>query len=346
MSLKRQRILIVDDSPFIRRMLRDWLSAEPDLEVIGEAKNGEEGLTMAAAMQPDVVTLDVQMPGRTGLQVLPEMLATGSHVLMCSSVTQEGAAETLKALEIGAYDFVTKPQGGASLKFVGSKEEVVEKVRAARYARRVPQTARVTPPVRRMGGSSDRVVLIASSTGGPKTLAQLWQSLPKGFPAPILMVQHMPQGFTKSFAQRLDSFGTVPCCEAEQAMKIEPGHAYLAPGGMHMRVTPEHRLQLFDGPTMHGVKPAADHLFVTASQIFGSRCIGVVLTGMGKDGAEGALAVRRAGGTTLGECEASCAVYGMPKAAKLLGGIEDEFSIEEMAAAITVALNKGVRHAS
>ncbi|MCB0825329.1 MAG: chemotaxis response regulator protein-glutamate methylesterase [Armatimonadetes bacterium] len=343
--MKKQRILIIDDSSFIRRMLKDWVEHEPDLEIVGIARNGKEGIAMAKELKPDVCTLDVEMPVMTGLEALPHLVEMGMKVLMVSSITMEGAEATMQALEIGAYDFVTKPQGGASLKFVQVKNEVLDKIRAAHYAKVSRKPVRVVH-VKAPSSKTDKVVVMASSTGGPKTLATLWESLPKDFPAPILIVQHMPAGFTSSFASRLDRIGTVPCVEAKDGDLIVPGKAYVAPGGLHMEVGADGKLHLVEGPTEHGVKPAADRLFNTAAKKWGDRCIGVVMTGMGRDGAAGALTVRKAGGTTLGEAEESCVIYGMPKAAKEVGGIEAEFKLEEMGAAIVGALSGRMKRAS
>lgn len=342
-----QRVLIVDDSPFIRRMITDWLKAESDLEVVGTASTGEEAVEKAVTLRPDVITLDINMPVNDGIWALEQIMkGAPTAVLMVSSATTEGARETLRALELGAYDFVTKPQGSSSLKFLQSREELIAKVRAARHAK----LARPTPirPVRSTSSvsSSDRVVLIASSTGGPKALALLWETLPAKFPAPILIVQHMPAGFTESFARRLDAIGTVPCREAAPGDKVLPGQAFVAPGGKHMRVRSDGSLSFDTDPPIHGVRPAADYLFLSAVEVYGARCVGVVLTGMGRDGAEGALAIRRAGGATLGEAESTCTIYGMPKAAMTIGAIEAEFPIHEMGRAIVAQLGGRIAHAS
>lgn len=326
-------------------MLTDWISGEPDMEVIGVGKNGQEGIDLAKELKPDLVTLDVEMPVKSGLEALPDLLKTGAKVLMVSSVTQQGAAATFEALEVGAYDFVTKPNNATSLKFVECKNETLDKIRAARYIRvgayKAPVVAATRPK-----STSDRVVLIASSTGGPSTLRTLWDALPKGFPSPIVVVQHMPAGFTASLAKRLDAAGTVPCREAVNGDPLLPGQAYLAPAGQHLVLDSQLHLRMTDEERIHGVKPAADFLFQSGAKYLGSRVIGVVLTGMGKDGAAGAVAIRKAGGVVLGEAEASCVIYGMPKAAKDAGGIDSEFELSEMAAAIVANLQGRVSRAS
>ncbi|MFM9872906.1 MAG: chemotaxis response regulator protein-glutamate methylesterase [Fimbriimonadaceae bacterium] len=343
--MKKQRILVVDDSPFVRRMLIDWIGEQPDMEVVGFGKNGEEGVNLARELRPDLVTLDVEMPVMTGLEALPGLLESGAKVLMVSSVTQQGAIATLQALEMGAFDFVTKPNNATSLKFVECKTETLDKIRAARYIRGSAQKSPIIP-VSRPKTKTDRVILIASSTGGPSTLRTLWEALPVGFPAPIVIVQHMPPGFTASLAKRLDSTGTVPCREAVNGDPLIPGQGYIAPAGQHIVLDPQLHLRMTDEEKVHGVKPAADFLFESGAKYLGSRAVGVVLTGMGRDGAAGAVALRKAGATVIGEAESSCVIYGMPKAAKEAGGISMECELNEMAAAIVANLTGRAARAS
>ncbi len=343
--MRKQRIVVVDDSPFVRRMLIDWISEQPDMEVVGIGKNGEEGVALAKEHRPDLVTLDVEMPVMSGLEALPHLLKTGAKVLMVSSITQQGATATLQALEVGAFDFVTKPNNATSLKFIECKNETLDKIRAARYIQNTDPKP-IAIPVSRPKGKTDRVVLIASSTGGPSTLRTLWEALPVGFPAPIVIVQHMPPGFTASLAKRLDSAGTVPCREAFNGDPLIPGQAYIAPAGQHIILDSQLHLRMTDDAKIHGVKPAADYLFESGAKYLGSRALGVVLTGMGRDGAAGAVALKKAGATVLGEAESSCVIYGMPKAAKEAGGITMEFELNEMAAAIVANLTGRVARAS
>ncbi|MCU0315721.1 MAG: chemotaxis response regulator protein-glutamate methylesterase [Fimbriimonadaceae bacterium] len=344
----KQKVLIVDDSAFIRRVLTDWIAGEPDMELVGVGKNGREGVELAQKLNPDVMTLDVQMPIMDGLTALSEVRKTCPkvHVLMVSSVTTQGAVETIKALDLGAYDFFSKPNSATSLQFLESRGELLEKIRSARYVKSRVASPKPTPVATSPQKTSDKIVVIASSTGGPKTLVQLWESLPKGFPAPILIVQHMPAGFTHSFAMRLNQVGTVPCHEAKKGDAILPGQALLAPGGQHMLIGKDGRIVLNEEPTLHGVRPAADYLFETASTLYGNRVIGAVLTGMGRDGAEGAVTIRKAGGYVVGENESSCVVYGMPKAAMKAGGIDAELPLEEIGSAIVGALSRRLKNAS
>ncbi len=334
----KQRVLVCDDSPLIRKMLTEIIGGEPDLEVAGTAQDGEQAVEMAKTLRPDVITMDVEMPRKTGLAALQEIMRDRpTPIIMVSSITTKGAEATLNALEHGAYDFVAKPEGGSTLHFRQVKAELLAKIRAALNAKvghRPTISLKASLPTQK----TDKVVVIASSTGGPKALQALWQSLPQGFPAPILIVQHMPAGFTASLAARLHRLGTVPCREAKEGDKVMPGVALIAPGGIHMKVDRQGHIIFEDTPSIHGVKPAADHLFNSAKDAFGSRCVGVVLTGMGKDGAAGAKAIRDAGGTCLGESQSTCTIYGMPKAALEAGGIDSEFGIHEMASAIVATL--------
>ena len=341
------RVLVVDDSPFIRRILTDWLKGESEFELIGTASNGQEAVDLASTLKPDVITMDIEMPIRDGLSALEEIMKSSPcPVLMVSSLTQEGADATLRALTLGAVDFVPKPNGSSSLAFIGAKEEFLEKLRACvsanlKAVHRKPVLARAPK-----SGGSDRVICIASSTGGPKALATLWQSLPEGFPAAILIAQHMPSGFTQSLAKRLTAVGSVPCREAQNGDYVRPGAAYIAPGGYHMVVSSGGLIELNQEAPIHGVRPAADHLFQSAAAVYGSKLLGIVLTGMGRDGAAGAKAVRDAGGLVYGEDESTCAIYGMPRAAKELGGINAEFPIHELGAAVVAGLKDRVARAS
>lgn len=342
----KQRVLIVDDSAFIRRVLQDWVSQEPDMEVVGVAVNGQEAIQKVRDLRPDVLTLDIEMPVMDGLTALESIMREQPlPVVMVSHLTQDGAAATVKALELGALDFVPKPSGSTSLKFLGSKNEFLSKLRLARQARWTAPRAPAPRPVAPIR-TTDKVVLIASSTGGPRALASLWASLPQGLPAPILVVQHMPPEFTDSFAKRLNQIGTVPCREAASGDRVTPGMALVAPGGKHMTVRSDGALEFSDDPPVHGVKPAADPLFLAAAKLYGARCVGVVLTGMGRDGAIGAVAIRKAGGYVLGEAESSCVIYGMPRAAKEAGGVDCEVPIDGMAKAIAESIQGRMARAS
>ncbi|MCB8932106.1 MAG: chemotaxis response regulator protein-glutamate methylesterase [Fimbriimonadaceae bacterium] len=342
-----QRVLIVDDSPVIRRLLGDMIGGEPDLEVVGYAPDGEEAVAKVRELRPDVVTMDVEMPRCTGLEALRRIMAESPvPVLMVSSLTRSGARETIEALQCGAFDVVAKPALGPA-EFPRVREELIQKIRLARFAQvKAPVAAPSRPPSKPSleGVDGSRIVLIASSTGGPRALTMLFERLPSGFPAPILLVQHMPPGFTESLALRLGRVGPIHCREARDAEHPAPGEALIAPGGRHLVVDSGGTLRLEDGPTVHGVRPSADRLFLSAATHYGSRCLALVLTGMGRDGAEGAQALRAAGATVFGEAESTCTIYGMPRAAKAVGGIDAEFPIHDMADALVRAM-RGARAA-
>lgn len=341
------RVLVVDDSALIRRILRDMISAEADIEVVGSASDGEQGARMVEQLRPDVVTMDVEMPNLSGLEALKRIMSrTPVPVIMVSSLTFGGAHETIEALHSGAFDFVCKPNNGSPAAIRTVREDLLAKIRHARGARVSSHAAHPPRAVPTPRDASDRIVLIASSTGGPRALTAVFETLPKNFPAPIVIVQHMPATFTASLAKRLDQIGTVPCCESETGMTVQPGRAIIARGGEHLVFDANGRLALSHEPPVHGVRPAADLLFCTAAERFGARCLGVVLTGMGRDGASGAQAIKRAGGFVIVESEETCAVYGMPKSVVQANAADVQAPIGSIAAAICDELSfRGTRAA-
>lgn len=347
----KPRVVVIDDSPFVRRLIVDWLNQSGEFEVVGSANNGREGLAMVKEQRPDLVTLDIEMPIMDGLTCLRHIMTEcPTRVIMVSSLTEAGATPTLEALELGAFDYFAKPNGSSSIKFIGCQEELIAKLQAAVSSATMRRLTPAAAPAKTVAQApapkiampkTDRVVLLASSTGGPKALAAFWRDLPKGFSAPILMVQHMPESFMASFAARLNSIGTVPCQVAKAGDRPVPGVALMAPGGKHMMIDSHGAIVLDDGPNLHGVKPAADHLFLTAAAKWGDRCLGAIFTGMGRDGAEGAKVIRSKGGYMIGESEETCVVYGMPRAAKEAGGIDRELPLSAMAPALVTAIVKG-----
>ncbi len=315
------RVLVVDDSPFIRRIISDWIKSDSRLLLVGVAGNGKDAVKMAQDLKPDVITLDVEMPVMDGLTALEEIMKSNPlPVLMVSSLTTKGANTTFRALELGAIDFIAKPGGSKSLDFMQVKEELLEKIIASKEAKlstKVSLSSNKKESI--IGGkpisrTSDKVIVIACSTGGPKALTTLFESLPPNFSAPILIVQHMPAGFIDNFAKRLSKVGPIKCKVAEKGDKFMPGMALMAPGDKHMVVNGDKLIDFDDSPKLHGVKPSADILFYSVAKNLGKKAVGVVLTGMGVDGADGALEMFKQGSIILTESRDTCTIYGMPRA--------------------------------
>jgi two-component system, chemotaxis family, protein-glutamate methylesterase/glutaminase len=318
------RVLVVDDSAFMRRVVADAIATQPDLEVAGVAHNGLDALLKVEQLQPDVVTLDVEMPDMDGLTALRHLMARYPRpVVMLSSQTQRGAITTLRALTIGAVDFVAKPSGAISLDFSRVREELLQKIRAAASARVRLAAHRASPRsgpptaqnhIGTRAGGFDRLVVIGCSTGGPRALAVLIPELRAEAPTAYLIVQHMPAGFTRSLAERLDASGPLTVREAADGDRLEAGTALVAPGDYHLRLKPSGAVELDQAARIHGVRPSVDIALESAAERFGSRTVAVILTGMGQDGAAGAAAVRQVGGYVLAEDESTCVVWGMPRA--------------------------------
>jgi two-component system chemotaxis response regulator CheB len=347
------RVLVVDDSAFMRRVVSEAIAAEPDMELAGVAINGLDALIKVEQLQPDVVTLDVEMPEMDGLTALRHLMTRYPRpVIMLSSLTQQGAVTTLRALSIGAVDFVAKPSGSISLDFHRVKDELVQKIRVAAKAKirahvsapagTAPAVAKPVPPVGRKVSTTnthfDRLVVIGSSTGGPRALGTLIPALPVDHHTAYLIVQHMPAGFTKSLADRLDSFSQLSVREAAPGDHLETGVALLAPGDFHLRVSASGCIELDDGPRVHGVRPSVDVTLASVVERFGKRAITAILTGMGVDGADGAVALHAAGGFVLAEDESTCVVWGMPRAVFERGVVDRVVPLDKMADAIVAAL--------
>ena len=335
MTDSKIKVLIVDDSALMRRILGDILSSDPRIKVVGAAKDGVDCLAKIAQLSPDVVTLDVEMPNKDGLATLVEIMKTNPiPVIMVSSLTQEGAQTTLKALSLGCVDFVAKPSGSISLDIKDVGAELISKIIAAKSARIRPMgvsAARISAPRAASApvlkkGKRD-IIAIAASTGGPMALQQLLTGLPGDIPVPIVITQHMPKGFTYSFAKRLNSVSKLTTVEAEEGMDLKPAHAYVAPGGSHLvvkrRANRTPYCGLSDAPPVLSVKPSANIMFYSIVDEFGGNVTAVILTGMGRDGADGAIVLHEKGAYIIAESPESCVVYGMPKAA-VEAGIVDE----------------------
>ena len=338
--MKPITVLIVDDSALIRKLFREMLSQESDIEVVGTAVDAQDARAQIKQFNPQVLTLDIEMPGMDGLSFLEKVMSLRPMpVIMVSTLTQKGAGETIRALETGAVDYISKPLGTQTTNTLGLlREELVSKVRAAAQANVAPRSSAAPegpkPLTFSPAGNCNKVIAIGSSTGGVEALRDIFLQLPANSP-PLVMTQHMPEQFTPSFAARLNTLSQVQVAEAYDGAVLKSGHAWLAPGNRHMRVVREGRelvCRLSDGPTVSGHRPSVDVLFDSVADAVGAQAVGVILTGMGKDGAQGLLKMRQAGAYTIGQSQNSCVVYGMPKAAMALGGVIAEMPLTEIAA--------------
>lgn len=313
------RVLVVDDSAFMRLTIARRLAADPDIAVVGTARDGLDALDKIATLKPDVVTLDVQMPRMDGLTALRHIMAQCPvPVIMLSALTQRGARATIQALMRGALDFVPKPAASVDIQTV--MDELITKVKTAAGTRPVqPGLSEVAlPPPASKGAprpfrNGDPVIVIGASTGGPRALQQVLCDLPADLPAAALVVQHMPPGFTRSLAQRLNETSPLVVQEAADGDYLARGQVLLAPGDFHVRLTSGKRVCLDHGPRRNHVRPAADVTMESAAEHHGPAVIGVVLTGMGSDGTVGAGHIKAAGGRVIAEDASTCAVYGMPR---------------------------------
>lgn len=337
--MSRVRTLIVDDSPSIRAALTRILSADPEIEVVGQAPEPNAAREMIKALEPDVITLDVEMPGMDGLSFLERIMRLRPMpVVMCSTLTARGAAVTIEALRLGAVDCIAKPSGNAEdLARDGALLRATVKA-AARSSVRASASRPVPAGTPANASLGDAVIAIGSSTGGVEALFSLLPALPANCP-PVLIVQHMPGAFTGSFAERLDRECRVSVKEARDGSPLVRGTAYIAPGGeTHMELVGSSAgsIRLSRGDLHSGHRPSVDILFHSVARRRPD-AIGVILTGMGADGADGLLAMRRAGARTFGQSKASCVVYGMPRAAAELGAVERELSLSALPEAILAA---------
>jgi two-component system chemotaxis response regulator CheB len=361
---KNIRVLVVDDSAVIRERIADYIREAPGIEVAGKAANGRIALGMLENCAPDIVTLDVQMPEMDGLDTLDAILARRPlPVIMVSALTQRGADVTLKALDRGALDYVGKPENNAGVE-AALRDELLHKIRtmagadvprmlrirAQRAARRNAQALRPTRPIipaaaaTEAGGEhlADKCIAVGISTGGPAALAILFEGLRLPLP-PIVIVQHMPADFTKAFAWRLNSNSAVTVKEAETGDVLKPNHAYVAPGGRHLTMIKQGRdvkLHVRDGAPVSGHKPSVDVMMRCAADVFGADCLGVVMTGMGRDGSDGCRFIRAAGGYVLGQDEASSDVYGMNKVALVEGNVDRQFGLDEAASLLALQVRR------
>lgn len=337
MSTPKIKVLCVDDSALIRDLLSEIINSQPDMEVVAVAPNPLVARDLIKVHNPHVLTLDVEMPQMDGLDFLERLMRLRPMpVLMVSSLTQAGSEITLRALELGALDFIAKPQMGIRQGLLDYSELIAEKIRAAARSRprqALPSSAPRPAALKAPLISSEKLVIIGASTGGTEAIRAVLEPLPANSPA-ILITQHMPGGFTKSFAERLDRLCNISVKEAEDGERILPGHAYIAPGTAHLKLArsgANYVARLDDGAPVNRHRPSVDVLFNSAAQCAGRNAIGVLLTGMGKDGARGLLEMREAGAFTFAQDEASCVVFGMPREGIALGGACEVVSLDHMA---------------
>lgn len=345
---KKLRVLIVDDSAFMRKVLHGIIAGDPEMEVIGQAKDGREAISMAESLKPDVIAMDMNMPHLDGLQATEHIMCQNPRpIIVVSSQSREGAANTLVALELGAIDFVSKPSSGIDLdmKSVGGelnrKLKMAAKVRVIRTAARskhraggvehpsvhveAPTDGSDGPP-----GGSFPIIVIAASTGGPATVMQLAEAFPADFPAAVVLVQHMPPNFTSQYARQLADVTEIEVKEAEANEALRQSTLYVCPGSHHLRISSSGCIALEDGPRISGYRPCADVTMETAANWAGPMTVGIVLTGMGNDASRGARAIRAAGGMVIAQDEATSVIFGMPAEAIKTGAVHQVLPLDQI----------------
>lgn len=335
------KVLVVDDSALVRSLLAEIIRDTPDMTLVGAAPDAYVARDMVNQLVPDVITLDIEMPRMDGLAFLEKLMAARpTPVVMISTLTEEGADATLRALELGAVDFIPKPKLGVTSGIREYAEIILEKIRAAAGVRvkavarkqRPEITSEQKLPASSGLQSTEKIIAIGASTGGTEAIKDLLVQLPAAVPG-IVMTQHMPPGFTRTYAERLNKTTRLHVVEAKGGERILPGHAFLAPGGYHLVVVrsgADYRVKLSDAEPVHRHRPAVDVMMESVAEVGGKNVIGVLLTGMGKDGAKGMLDIRNRGGYTIAQDEASCVVYGMPKEAVAAGGVDQTVALDKM----------------
>ncbi|WP_186237548.1 protein-glutamate methylesterase/protein-glutamine glutaminase [Burkholderia gladioli] len=354
-TVQKIKVLCVDDSALIRSLMTEIINSQPDMAVCATAPDPLVARELIKQHNPDVLTLDVEMPRMDGLDFLERLMRLRPMpVVMVSSLTERGSEITLRALELGAVDFVTKPRVGIRDGMLDYAEKLADKIRAAARAR-VRQAAPARPAAAAGQASAplmnnplvstEKLLIVGASTGGTEAIRELLVPLPPDAPA-VLIAQHMPPGFTKSFAQRLNTLCRIAVKEAEHGERVLPGHAYIAPGHAHLllaRSGANYLAHLSDEPPVNRHRPSVDVLFRSAALHAGKNAIGVILTGMGRDGAAGLLEMKRACARTFAQDEASCVVFGMPREAIALGGADEVVPLNEMSRRVLAAMGERVQ---
>ncbi len=352
------KVLIVDDSAFMRNALTSMLTSDPEISIVGTARDGLEAIEKIMSLRPDVVTMDVEMPRMDGITALKHIMEKAPvPVIMVSSLTNEGAKVTLDALDLGAVDFIPKNLSELSVNIVKIREVLIDKIK--QIARRGPLRKSVRPidkaaveskvrdlhlslPQRMTGERKTGIIAIGTSTGGPRALQEIITVLPKDFPVPIVIAQHMPPNFTGPFAERLNQLSNIEVKEAQEGDLLKPGLALLAPGRGHMKVVKKRAIEtsvtISENRDEFIYRPSVDALMLSVAECYPGRALGVILTGMGNDGLKGLSELKRTGGRIFAQNEQTCVVYGMPKAVVDAGIADKVLSIEEMAGEIINAV--------
>jgi two-component system, chemotaxis family, protein-glutamate methylesterase/glutaminase len=346
----RTRVLVVDDSFFMQRRLTEILQSAPDLRVIGCADNGADAISLAEKLAPDVITMDINMAKLDGLQAIDYIMRSNPRpIVIISSYTRKGSRAAFYGLEMGVVDIIEKPStGGVALDIADHAAEIISKVRTAARVRVVrtlsgnnPRVWKTPPPdmvklpaalpvipAPTLNPGMPRIVAMGASTGGPIVLQELLRAIPHEFFPPIVIVQHLPAKFTREFASQLDAVSSLEIVEAQDGQELVGGQVYVAPGGFHVQVNPQGQLSISNAPPVNHCKPSVDVLFHSVARSYGSHALAFILTGMGEDGAAGALAIKRAGGSVIAQDEASSIVFGMPAAAIRAGAVDNVLSLE------------------
>ncbi|WP_333861011.1 protein-glutamate methylesterase/protein-glutamine glutaminase [Clostridium sp.] len=376
--MKKIKVLVVDDSALMRKIISDMIKEDSSIEVIGTARNGQDLMDKLSSdfykTMPDVITMDVEMPKMDGITALGELKKKNINipVIILSSISKEGTKLTMECLAAGAFDFLPKPSGTISLDIDKVKVELIQKIKVAYYSisnqnspinigglenksykeiatvRILDENTKKTEDTRKtierkfQAGRIDAVVM-GASTGGPKALTSVITELPKDIGVPVFVVQHMPVGFTRAFAERLNSSSHVEVVEAQEGMKAQSNVVYIAPGGYHMEVWNDKKIHLNKEPAIWGVRPAVDKLFISASRVYKGNIVSVVLTGMGKDGAEGTVEIKKNGGITISQDKDTCTIYGMPKVAYETGKVDLVLPLNDISKEVLKIITSGRR---
>jgi two-component system, chemotaxis family, protein-glutamate methylesterase/glutaminase len=350
---KKIRVLVVDDSAFMCKVLQEIINSDPQLEVVGQGRDGRDGVALAESLRPDVITMDINMPHVDGLQATEQIMTQHPRpIVIVSSESREGAASTLKALELGAIDFVPKPTSGIDLDMKSVREELTRKLKLAakvRVVRTASRSRTSVAPAPASAGAADfsgaaaaavqnggkiPMVVIAASTGGPAAVTRVVSGLPKDLPAAVFLVLHMPGAFTRQFTMQLAEVTSLPVKEAEHNETPLPGTIYLCPGSHHLRLSFGGKIALDSGPRIEGYRPCADVALETIASYARAMTVGVVLTGMGNDAAKGVKMVKAAGGYVLAQDEATSVIFGMPAEAIQTGAVDEVLPLDGISAAI------------